>query len=45
MVCVADQSERLEDMVGFLKEILKESYEDIIINDSSFLRVEFINFI
>ena len=45
MARVADQLERYKKMVDFLKEIDQESSGEVIINYSSFLKVEFINFI
>ena len=42
---VADKSERYEDMVDFLKEINQESIGEVIIDNNSFLKVEFVNFI
>ena len=45
MARVADKLERYEDMVDSLKEIDQERSGEVIIDDSSFLKVEFINFI
>ena len=44
MARVANQLESYEDMVDFLKEIDQESSVEVIIDYSSFLKVEFINF-
>ena len=44
MARVADKSERYEDMVAFLKEIVQENSREMIIDDSNFLKAEFMNF-
>ena len=45
MARVADQSERYEDMVGFLKDIIKESPEDVSTDVRNLLSVGFKNLI
>ena len=45
MARVADQAERYEDMVDFLKEIMKESEEDVSIDVRNLLSVGFKNLI
>lgn len=45
MARVADQAERYEDMVGFLKEIMSESEEDLSVDVRNLLSVGFKNLI
>ena len=45
MARVANQSERYKDMVDFLEEIYQDNSGEVIINYTSLLKVEFINFI
>jgi 14-3-3 protein epsilon len=45
MARVADQSERYEDMVAFLKEIISESSEDVSVDVRNLLSVGFKNLI
>ena len=45
MARVADQAERYEDMVGYLKEIMQESEEDLNVDVRNLLSVGFKNLI
>jgi len=45
MARVADQAERYEDMVTFLKEIMQESTEDLSVDVRNLLSVGFKNLI
>jgi len=45
MARVADQAERYEDMVVFLKEIMQESNEDLSVDVRNLLSVGFKNLI
>ena len=45
MARVADQAERYEDMVQFLKEIIQETSEDMSMDMKSLLNVGFKNLI
>jgi 14-3-3 protein epsilon len=45
MARVADQAERYEDMVAFLKEIMQESTDDLSVDVRNLLSVGFKNLI